>query len=129
MRTRKTKRKSSAKPRQKAPIKTPDDYLAMVDDDKLVALEKLRKMIKAAAPEAEECISYGIPAFRLNGRFLVGYGAAANHCAFYPGSVVQKMKNELKGYDISKGTVRFPANKSLPTSLVRKLVKLRIEAI
>jgi uncharacterized protein YdhG (YjbR/CyaY superfamily) len=58
---------------------------------------------------------------------LVAYGAGANHCAFYPGSVVQALKEELKGYDTSKGTVRFPADKPLPFALVRKLVKLRIE--
>jgi uncharacterized protein YdhG (YjbR/CyaY superfamily) len=98
-----------------------------VPEDKRTALQKLRKAIKAAAPKAEECISYQIPAFRLNGKFLVAYGAGANHCAFYPGSVVQALKEELKGYDTSKGTVRFPADKPLPFALVRKLVKLRIE--
>ena len=56
----------------------------------------------------------------------MAYAAAANHCAFYPGSVVQAMKNELKDYDTSKGTIRFPANKTLPPALVRKLIKLRI---
>ena len=54
------------------------------------------------------------------------YGAAANHCAFYPGSVVQVLKNELKHYDTSKGTIRFPADKPLPAALVRKLVKLQM---
>ena len=69
----------------------------------------LRKTIKAAAPEAEECISYQLPAFRLNGKLLVAYGAAAKHCAFYPGSVVEALKDELKDYDTSTGTIRFPA--------------------
>jgi uncharacterized protein YdhG (YjbR/CyaY superfamily) len=107
--------------------KTHDDYLTAVSADKRTALEKLREAIKAAAPKAEECISYQTPAFRLNGKFLVAYGAGANHCAFYPGSVVQALKKELKGYDTSKGTVRFPADKPLPSALVRKLVKRRIE--
>ena len=106
--------------------KTHNDYLATVSADKRVALQTLRKAIKAAAPKAEECISYQVPAFRLNGKFLVAYAAGANHCAFYPGSVVQSLKKELKGYDTSKGTVRFPAEKPLPSTLVRKLVKLRI---
>jgi uncharacterized protein YdhG (YjbR/CyaY superfamily) len=74
-----------------------------VPENKRSALQKLRMAIKAAAPKAEECISYQIPAFRLNGKFLVAYGAGANHCAFYPGSVVQALKKELKGYDTSKG--------------------------
>lgn len=105
--------------------KTPDDYLATVSAEKRAALEKLRKNIKAAAPKAEECISYGVPAFRLNGKFLVAYSAAKNHCAFYPGSVINTLA-ELKDYDTGKGTVRFPPGKPLPAALVRKLVKLRI---
>src|SRR3977135_450343 len=109
--------------------KTPDAYLAAVSPDKRAALEKLRKMIKAAAPKAEECISYQLPAFRLNGKLLVAYGAAANHCAFYPGSVLEAIKSELKDYDTSKGTIRFPESRPLPATLVRKLVKLRIAKI
>jgi uncharacterized protein YdhG (YjbR/CyaY superfamily) len=103
-----------------------DDYLAALSDDKRRALERLRKDIKAAAPKAEECISYGIPGFRLNGKLLVSYGAAAKHCAFYPGSTLQAFKKEMKGYDTSKGTIRFPADNLLPTMLVRKIVKARI---
>ena len=107
--------------------KSHDDYLAAVTEDKRGALQKLRKAIKRAAPKAEECISYQVPAFRLNGKFLVAYGAATNHCAFYPGSTVKGLKDELKSYDTSKGTIRFSANKPLPSALVRKLVRLRIE--
>lgn len=104
-----------------------DDYLATVSDDRRRALEKLRKDIKAAAPKAEECMSYGIPGFRLNGKLLVSYGAAAKHCAFYPGSIVQQFKKELKNYDTSgKGTIRFSADKPLPSTLVREIVKARI---
>ena len=105
---------------------SPDAYLAAVSDDKRAALEALRKAIKAAAPEAEECISYQLPAFRLKGKFFVAYGAAANHCAFYPGSVIEAFKDELKGYNTSKGTIRFAPDKPLPPTLVRKLVKLRM---
>jgi len=107
--------------------KTHDDYLAAVTEDKRGALQELRTAIKMAAPKAEECISYQVPAFRLNGKFLVAYGAAKNHCAFYPGSTVKALKNELKSYDTSKGTIRFSADKPLPSALVRKLVRLRIE--
>ena len=90
--------------------------LLRVTEDKRGALQKLRTAIKMAAPKAEECISYQVPAFRLNGKFLVAYGAAKNHCAFYPGSTVKALKNELKGYDTSKGTIRFSANKPLPSA-------------
>jgi len=107
--------------------KTIDEYLAPLSDEKRAALEKLRRAIKSAAPEAEECISYQIPGFRLNGRLLVSFGAAANHCAFYPGKFpVEDNKDELKAYDTSKGTIRFPADKPMPATLVRKIVKSRI---
>ena len=106
---------------------TIDEYLAPLDKDKRDALEKLRRAIQAAAPRAEECISYRIPAFRLDGRMLVAFGAAAKHCAFYPGALpVKALKDELEAYDTSKGTIRFPVDKPLPATLVRKLVKARI---
>ena len=111
----------SAKPR------TIDEYLAPLSNEKRAALEKLRRAIKSAAPKAEECISYQIPAFRLGGRMLVAFGAAAHHCAFYPGAFpVEAYKDKLKAYDTSKGTIRFQADSPLPATLVRKLVKTRI---
>ena len=107
---------------------TIDEYLAALSADKRAALEKLRKAIRAAAPKAEECISYQLAAFRLDGRPLVAFGATANHCAFYPmsSSTVAAHRDELKGYETSKGTIRFLADKPLPAALVRKLVKARI---
>ena len=110
----------------KSKIKTVDEYLAALSSDKRAALERLRKDILAAAPGAEECISYQIPAFRFDGRMLVWFGASANHCAFYPGAVVDAHKKELEGYDTSKGTIRFQPDNPLPVTLVRKLVKARI---
>ncbi len=111
-----------------ATTKTVATYLAALPDDKRAALEKLRATIKGAAPKAEECISYGIPAFKLNG-MLVGYGATARHCAFYLMSArtVADFADDLEGYDTSKGTIRFAADRPLPVSLVRKLVKARIQ--
>ena len=108
--------------------KTIDEYLAALSDDRRAVLEKLRKAIKAAAPKAEECISYQLPAFRLNGRMLVAFGASAKHCDFYPmsSSTVQAHQDALNGYDTSKGTIRFQPDHPLLTALVRKLVKARI---
>jgi uncharacterized protein YdhG (YjbR/CyaY superfamily) len=104
-----------------------DEYLEPLSAEKRATLEKLRKAIKSAAPKAEECISYGIPAFRLGGRLLVAFGAAAKHCAFYAGALpVEAHKDELEAYDTSKGTIRFQADQSLPATLVRKLVGTRI---
>jgi uncharacterized protein YdhG (YjbR/CyaY superfamily) len=127
MKQKMTSTKRTSTPAKANKPKTHDDYLAAVTQDKRAALQKLRKAIKTAAPKAEESISYQLPAFRLNGKFLVAYGAATNHCAFYPGSTIKALKNELKGYDTSKGTIRFPASTPLPAALVRKLVRLRIE--
>jgi 3-methyladenine DNA glycosylase AlkD len=107
--------------------KTIDQYLAALPDRQRIPLEKLRKTIKAAAPKAEECISYGLAAFRQNG-MLVGFGASANHLGFYlmTASTLKPYQAELKGYDLSKGTIRFQPEKPLPIALVRKLVKARL---
>jgi uncharacterized protein YdhG (YjbR/CyaY superfamily) len=112
-----------------AEITTIDQYLAGLPADKREALEKLRRNIHTAAPGAEECISYRLPAFRLGGRMLVWFGAGTNHCAFYPGAVVQACQDVLEGYETSKGTVRFQPAHPLSASLVRKLVKARIAEI
>jgi uncharacterized protein YdhG (YjbR/CyaY superfamily) len=99
-----------------------------LSDDRRAALEKLRKTIRAVAPEAKECISYQLPAFRLEGRMLVAFGATANHCAFYPMSsaTVRTHQNDLKAYDTSKGIIRFQVDHPLPATLVRKLVTARM---
>jgi uncharacterized protein YdhG (YjbR/CyaY superfamily) len=108
--------------------KTIDEYLKGMKTDQRTALEKLRKTINAVAPKAEECISYGIAAFRLNGRLLVGFGGWLNHCAFYPMSstTLTTFQKHLKGFETSKGTIRFSTDKPLPAALVKKLVKARI---
>jgi uncharacterized protein YdhG (YjbR/CyaY superfamily) len=104
-----------------------DRYLEALSPDKRAALEKLRKDILAAAPGAEECISYQMPAFRLDGKMLVWFGAASKHCSFFPGSTaVERHAKDLARYDTSKGTVRFPADRPLSATLVRKLVRTRI---
>jgi 3-methyladenine DNA glycosylase AlkD/uncharacterized protein YdhG (YjbR/CyaY superfamily) len=108
--------------------KTIDEYLAALSDEKRAALEELRKTIQAAAPQAEEGISYGAPAFRLDGRPLVAFSASANHCSFFPmnGTTVDALKGELAGYVTRKGTIRFTPAKPLPAALVHKVVKGRI---
>lgn len=109
--------------------RTIDEYIAGLEPGKRAALQKLRKMIRAAVPKAEECIAYQIPSFRLKGRFLLAFGAAAKHCAFYPGAAaIEGHKRELTGYSLSKGTIRFQPDDPLPASLVQKLVKARIDS-
>jgi uncharacterized protein YdhG (YjbR/CyaY superfamily) len=108
-----------------------DDYLASLPADKRAALQKLRKAIQAAAPRAEEGVSYGLPAFRLGGRPLVAFAASTNHCSLYPLSpaVIRAYAADLKGYETSKGTIRFTPAKALPAAVVRKIVKARIAEV
>jgi uncharacterized protein YdhG (YjbR/CyaY superfamily) len=114
--------------KKSAPARDVDDYLAAVPEEAWAALEKLRQTIRAAAPEAIEVISYQIPTFKHQGRPLVSFGAAKNHCAFYVMSpnVMAAYAAELKDYDVAKGTIRFPVDKPLSAALVTKLVKARI---
>src|SRR5437660_9251162 len=114
-------------PLAKRKPQTIDEYLATAKPDQRRTLAKVRKTIHAVAPKVEECISYGIPAFRLNGRPLVFFGAWANHCSFYPGSstTLKNFRDDLKGFQVSKGTIRFSPDDPLPTALVKKLVKAR----
>ena len=108
------------------PARDVDEYLAGVPKEARATLEKLRQTIKAAAPKATEVISYAMPMYKQNGMVL-GFAAFKDHCSIFPGSAVMDAhKKELKGYDTSKGTIRFPANKPLPAALIKKLVKARI---
>lgn len=103
-----------------------DAYLATLSPDKRAALQKLRRTIKAAAPAAEECISYRMPAFRSGGRLLVAYAGFTNHCSLFPCGSVKPFAKELARYETAKGTIRFDPKKGLPVSLVRKIIKARI---
>lgn len=104
-------------------------YLAELDPPQRAALEKIRRAVHAAAPGAEECISYQLAAFRYRGRMLVAMGATEKHCAFYlmSSTIVPAHAAELAKHDTSKGTIRFQPGRPLPATLVKKLVKARIE--
>lgn len=112
-----------------APPKTVAHYLAGLTKDKRDALAKLRAAIKASAPGATEGISYQVPVFKLDGKPLVGFGAATAHCTFFLMSTSDAMRARLaalKGYKLGGGSIQFPADKPLPATLVRTLVKARI---
>jgi uncharacterized protein YdhG (YjbR/CyaY superfamily) len=115
------------KPKSDRKPQSIDEYLAAVDADQRAALQKLREQILKVIPDAEECISYGVPGFRLKGRFLLAFGAAAKHCAFYPGAVVDAYREDLKTFSTSKGTIRFQAENPIPYAIVRKLVRAQVE--
>jgi uncharacterized protein YdhG (YjbR/CyaY superfamily) len=120
---RKAVKKRVSKPPPWANI---DEYLASLPAAQRATLQKLRKAIARAAPRAEEGFSYGLPAFRLNGRPLVCFAATARHCSFYPMSpaVIRAHAEDLKRYETSKGTIRLVT--PLPAALVRTIVKMRI---
>jgi uncharacterized protein YdhG (YjbR/CyaY superfamily) len=108
--------------------RTIDDDLAAQDAQTRAALQKVRRGVLAAAPKAQECFSYGMPAFRLKGKLIAGFRAAANHCSYHPmsGATVATLRAQLAKYDTSPGTIRFSARAPLPTALVRRLVKARM---
>jgi uncharacterized protein YdhG (YjbR/CyaY superfamily) len=117
------KRGSSAK---RKVAKSVDEYLARVPEPARGTLKKIRAMIRSVVPaDASEAISYGIPSFKYKG-WLVGYAAFANHCSFFPGALPRKFADELKRFPTSKGTIRFPVDKPLPATLLKKLVGARI---
>ena len=105
-----------------------DDYLETVSGPRRVALEKLRSTIRSIVPDAEECISYGIPAFRLNGQIVAGFCARANGCSYLPfsGSTLKTLAAQLRGYEQTKSSLHFTADKPLPATLVRRLIATRI---
>jgi uncharacterized protein YdhG (YjbR/CyaY superfamily) len=104
-------------------------YLANVPEPKRGALEKLRKQIQAAAPDATETITYQMPGFRAHGRPLVSYAAFRDHCSFFPmgTAVLEGLREELKPYLSGASTLQFDPKKPLPAALVKKIVKARLE--
>ncbi len=118
--------------RKSPPAGSVDGYLSALPEEVRAALEKLRKIIKAAAPDTTEVISYRIPVLKLEGHPLVGFGAAKKHCSLFTmsSSMIPKLARmraaELKGYEVSGATIHFTPDKPLPPALVTKLVRERI---
>lgn len=105
-----------------------DDYLATVEEPKRATLRELRQTIRDLLPDAEEVISYGMPAFRLNGKVIAGFAAFKNHLAYLPhsGSVFAELRHDLAGYTSTEGSLHFPIDKPLPKALVKKLIAARL---
>ena len=104
-----------------------DSYLEGLDEPQRSTLGSLRTTIGELVPEAEECMSYGVPGFRLGGSVIAGFAGFARHCGYYPHSdeVISELGEELDGYDTSTGTLRFPVDEPLPVDLVRRLIDVR----
>jgi uncharacterized protein YdhG (YjbR/CyaY superfamily) len=108
--------------------RTIDEYLAKVTEPRKKALEHLRKTIRSILPHADECISYGIPAFRLDGRIVAGFCARAKGCSYFPfsGSTLTAVARYVRDYDQTKSSLHFTADTPLPVPLVRRLIKARL---
>jgi uncharacterized protein YdhG (YjbR/CyaY superfamily) len=113
---------------EKLQAKTIDEYLAFQPEKVMEALENLRQIIRETAPEAEEVISYGIPAYKYHG-MLVYFAAYKKHCSLFAGNgaLTEQMQEELKAYKTSKGTIQFTVEKPLPDELVMEIVKIRMK--
>ena len=105
-----------------------DAYLATLEEPKRSTLGELRRTIVAIVPDAEQCISYGTPAFRLRGKVIAGFAAFKNHLSYLPhsGSVLSELRDEIAGYESTKGSLHFPVDVPLPRTLVKKLIDVRV---
>ena len=105
-----------------------DEYLAALDEPKRATLTLLRATIMAIVPEAEQCISYGMPAFELRGRTIAGFAAFKNHLSYLPhsGSVIPQLAEETAAYTSTRGSLHFPVDDPLPEALVRRLLEMRM---
>jgi uncharacterized protein YdhG (YjbR/CyaY superfamily) len=108
-----------------------DEYLAALDEPKRSTLEALRRTILEVVPEAEQCISYGMPAFKVRGKTVAGFAAFKNHLSYFPhsGSVLPELTDDIAGYGGSKGTLQFAVDTPLPKPLVRKLIAVRLSQL
>jgi uncharacterized protein YdhG (YjbR/CyaY superfamily) len=108
-----------------------DRYLATVDEPKRTTLEELRRSILAVIPDAEQCISYGMPAFKLQGKTVAGFAAFKNHLSYLPhsGSVLEKLADDLASYQGTKGSLHFAIDEQIPRELVTKLVSARMREL
>jgi uncharacterized protein YdhG (YjbR/CyaY superfamily) len=110
------------------PSEEVDAYLAGLEEPKRSTLEALRRSIRAVVPDAEECISYGMPAFRVHGKVVAGFAAFRHHLAYLPhsGEVLARLDDRLTGYERTSGSLHFPIDESLPDDLVRSLVEAKL---
>ena len=111
-----------------ASAKTVEEYWDALSEDQRDGLERIREAIKVAAPDAEETLSYGIPAFKLGGKVLVYYAAFRDHYSIYPytDAMVEAVGDQLKPYLRDKGTIWFDPKKRIPVGLIKQIVKARI---
>ena len=105
-----------------------DQYLGTLDEPKRTTLAQLRDTIVTIVPDAEQCISYGMPAFKLEGKTIAGFAAFKSHLSYLPhsGSVIPQLAKETEGYTKTKGSLHFPVDEPLPKTLVKQLLDVRM---
>jgi uncharacterized protein YdhG (YjbR/CyaY superfamily) len=108
-----------------------DAYLAKLEEPKRTTLRELRQTIHEVLPDAEQCISYGVPGFRLHGKVVAGFAAFTNHLSYLPhsGSVLSVLADDLAGYVSTPGSLHFPVDQPMPRSLVEKLIEVRLREV
>ena len=113
------------------PASTVDDYFAGLSDDVRPTMEQIRTTVLAAAPNAAEVITYGMPGLRSHGRFLVSYDAYKDHYSLFPGSegMVETVGEDLRPYLAGRGTIQFPKDEPIPTDLITRVVKFRLDEV
>lgn len=111
------------------PAQEIDQYLDALEEPKRTTLTRLRQTILDTLPQAEQGLSYGLPAFKVKGKTIAGFAAFKNHLSYLPhsGSVFPELKDELKGYSASSGALRFSIDEPLPVALVEKLIAVRLQ--
>ena len=107
---------------------TVNDYLKKITPSQKDEFEKIRKIVKAMVPDAEEVISYGIPTFKHKGKYLIYFGAFKNHMSLFPGAPL-KLTEKLKEFKLSKGTIQFTEDKPIPEEIIKEMVLTRLKEI
>src|ERR1700676_4599440 len=113
------------------PVRAIDEYIAALDEPRRTTLQELRQTIRGIVPDAEECISYGMPAFRLEGKVIAGFAPFKNHLRYLPhsGSVLGELAGDLAGYQSTPGSLHFPIDRPLPKALVKNLIAVRLKEV
>lgn len=122
---------SSAPLRDNGPMSAVDEYLAGLDEEQRIQLERIRRIVKETVPDVEEASSYGMPAFKYRGRPVLGFTARKNHLSIHPFSpdAVEAVRDKLGAYDISKGTIRFTEDLPIPADILKQVVNARLQEI
>ncbi|HSX14892.1 MAG TPA: DUF1801 domain-containing protein [Candidatus Saccharimonadales bacterium] len=107
-----------------------DELLEKVPEAERAELERIRRIVHQTVPEADEVMTYGMPGFKYRGKYLVSFAAMKDHLSLFPGAApIEALKDQLKAYDLSKGTIRFTLANPIPEKLIKQILNVRLKAI